>query len=163
MLVERLAHVGTAAARPAAAVMTGGLSAVPKYLTQEWLDEYRRLAGDQPERPGATARIQYVIEGTHEIHYYVEFEDGRVVSSRLGDHPSPDVTLSMSYEDSTGIEKGELDPNQAFNQGRIGFDGEMRKLMALLPILWPSPARRLSSAAGRYRAVREQLRAITEF
>ena len=136
---------------------------MPKYLTQEWLDEYRRLATDQPERPGATARIQYVIEGIDEIQYYVEFEDGRVVSCVLGELRDPDVTLTMTYEDSARIHKGELDPNQAFNQGRIGFDGEMRRLMSLLPILWPSPTRRLSSAAARYHALREQLRAVTDF
>ena len=30
-----------------------------KYLTQEWLDEYRRVANEtQPERPGVSARMQ---------------------------------------------------------------------------------------------------------
>ncbi len=31
-----------------------------KYLSQEWLDESRKLAEDQPVRPGATAKMQYV-------------------------------------------------------------------------------------------------------
>ena len=34
-----------------------------KYLTQEWLDMGRKLAESQPERPGASARMQYVITG----------------------------------------------------------------------------------------------------
>jgi hypothetical protein len=29
-----------------------------KYLTQEWLDEATKLAEGQPERPGASARMQ---------------------------------------------------------------------------------------------------------
>ncbi len=32
-----------------------------KWLTQEWLDESRQLSESQPERPGATARMQYVV------------------------------------------------------------------------------------------------------
>jgi hypothetical protein len=38
----------------------------------------------------------------------------------------------------------------------------MRSLMSLLPILWPSPRRRLGSAR-RYLALQEDLRARTEF
>lgn len=34
-----------------------------KYLSQEWLDEFRVLAQDQPARPGATVRIQYRTTG----------------------------------------------------------------------------------------------------
>jgi putative sterol carrier protein len=138
------------------------VSAVPKYLTQEWLDEYRRLGADQPERPGASARIQYVIDGPEEIQYYSIFEDGRVVSSALGELDDPDAVLTMSYEDSVRIQRGELDPNAAFSGGRIGFEGDMRKLMSLLPILWPSSTTRLGSTA-RYRALQEQIRAMTEY
>ena len=34
-----------------------------KWLTQEWLDETRKMSEGQPERPGATARMQYVVTG----------------------------------------------------------------------------------------------------
>jgi len=37
-----------------------------KYLTQEWLDLQRELAQEFPERPGATARMQYVVTGAPE-------------------------------------------------------------------------------------------------
>ena len=37
---------------------------MPKYLTQEWFDETRAMAESQPERPGATARMQYIVSGT---------------------------------------------------------------------------------------------------
>ena len=30
-----------------------------KWLTQEWLDEGKKLAEGQPERPGASAKLQY--------------------------------------------------------------------------------------------------------
>ena len=34
-----------------------------KYLSQEWLDLGRELAQEFPERPGASARMQYVVTG----------------------------------------------------------------------------------------------------
>ncbi len=137
---------------------------MPKFLSQEWFNECLRLAGTQPERPGASARMQYVVEGPSEsVRYYGVFEDGRLVSASLGELPDPDFTLTLSCEDSVGIHTGELDPNEAFKEGRIDFAGNMQKLMGVLPMLWPSATARRSSAAARYRAVQEQIRAMTEF
>lgn len=132
------------------------------YLTQEWLDECVRLGAELPERQGAAARIQYVIDGADPVLYYVIFEDGRLVASALGELADAEVTLRMSYEDSVAVQRGELDPNAAFGDGRIGFGGEMRALMSLLPVLWPSPTKRLGSAA-RYRAFQEEIRAMTSY
>lgn len=137
---------------------------MPKFLSPEWFNECLRLSSTQPERPGASARIQYVLEGPSDsVRYYWVFEEGRLVSASLGELPDPDFTLTLSSEDSVGIQKGELDPNEAFRQGRIDFAGNMQKLMGLLPVIWPSATARRSSAAARYRAVQEQIRAMTEF
>jgi hypothetical protein len=139
---------------------------VARYLTQEWLDECRGLAATLPERPGATARIQYVIRsaepGRPDTVYHIVFEDGRIVSSALGVLDDPDVVLTMSHADSVGVQNGELDANALFSTGSIGFSGDMRMLMSLLPILWPSPTRRLGSARV-YRAYQQDVRARTEY
>lgn len=135
-----------------------------KFLSAEWFDQYRQLAADFPERPGAGARIQYVLQRTDgEIHYSLVLEDGRLVSASLGDIAEPDATLTMPYADSVAIHKGELDPSQAFREGRMKLTGMMQKLMSVMPILWPPPARRPSFAARRYRAFHQQLREVTEF
>lgn len=136
------------------------------YLTQEWLDECRRRGAELPQRPGATARIQYVIGGSAPgeavVSYYVVFEDGRIVSSALGALDDSDVVLTMTYGDAVGVQKGDLDANALFSAGTIGFAGDMRTLMSLLPILWPSPSRRLGSAR-LYRALQGDIRANTEY
>lgn len=136
------------------------------YLTQEWLDECRRLAAGLPQRPGATARIQYVIRslepGGRDIAYHVIFQDGRIVSSALGVLDDPDVVLTMGHDESVGVQKGELDANALFSSGAIDFSGDMRMLMSLLPILWPSPTRRLGSAR-LYQAYQQDIRARTEY
>ena len=78
-----------------------------KWLTQEWLDEGRKLAEGQPERPGATARLQYVITGgpDGDIRYYWLLANGKLLESKLGELPDAEVTLTQSYEDAMRIQK----------------------------------------------------------
>jgi putative sterol carrier protein len=126
-----------------------------KYLTQEWLDEARKLAEDQPVRPGATAKIQYHTTGGPEgdVRYYWILEDGKLLDSQLGDVDDADFTLTMTYEDAAKVQKGELDANAAFMQGRMKVSGNMAKLMSLLPL----------TNSPEYRALQEQIRGITDF
>ena len=55
-----------------------------KWLTQEWLDEGKKLSETQPERPGATARMQYVVTGGPEgdVKYYWVLENGKLLESK---------------------------------------------------------------------------------
>jgi predicted lipid carrier protein YhbT len=126
-----------------------------KFLTQEWLDEGRKLAEGQPERPGATARMQYVVTGgpEGEVQYYWVLENGKLVESSLGELSDAEVTLSQSYDDAVRIQKGELDANAAFMQGRVKVSGNMAKLMSLLPI----------TNSPEYKALQGEILAITEF
>ena len=126
-----------------------------KWLSQEWLDETRKLAESQPERPGASARMQYVVTGGPEgdVKYYWVLENGKLLESNLGEMPDPEVTLTQTYEDAMKIQKGELDANAAFMQGRIKVTGNMAKLMSLLPL----------TNSPEYRALQEQIRKITEY
>jgi alkyl sulfatase BDS1-like metallo-beta-lactamase superfamily hydrolase len=127
-----------------------------KYLTQEWLDESRKLAEDQPVRPGATAKMQYVVTGAPEgedIKYYWVLEDGKLLDSQIGEAADSDFTLTMSYDDAKKVQQGELDPNAAFMQGRMKVSGNMAKLMSLLPL----------TNSPEYRALQEQIREITEY
>ena len=109
---------------------------MPKWLSQEWLDESKKLAESQPERPGASARMQYVVTGGPEgdIKYYWVLENGKLLESQLGEMSDAEVTLTQSYDDAKKIQQGELDANAAFMQGRIKVAGNMAKLMSLMPI-----------------------------
>jgi putative sterol carrier protein len=126
-----------------------------KWLTQEWLDENTELARDQPERAGASARLQYVITGgpDGDVAYYWVVIDGHLVENRLGELDDAQVTLTESYEDAMAIQKGELDANSAFMQGKIKVTGDVAQLMALLPIT-------MSPEFKEYQAA---VLAITEF
>ncbi len=125
-----------------------------KYLTQEWLDSQRELAQEFPERPGATARMQYHVTGGPEgdIDYFWVLENGTLLQSELGQDPDADFTLTLSYDDSVKMQKGELDPNAAFMQGRMKVTGNMGKLMSLLPL----------TQSAEYKAIQEKIRAVTD-
>jgi len=128
---------------------------MPKWLSQEWLDESKKLAESQPERPGASARMQYVVTGgpDGDIKYYWVLENGKLQESQLGEMSDPEVTLTQSYDDAKKIQQGELDANAAFMQGRVKVTGNMAKLMALLPL----------TNAPEYKALQEQIGAITDY
>jgi alkyl sulfatase BDS1-like metallo-beta-lactamase superfamily hydrolase len=126
-----------------------------KWLTQEWLDEGLKLSESQPERPGASAWMQYVITGgpDGDVHYYWVLENGKLLESKIGDLEDPEVTLTQTYEDAKRIQKGELDPNAAFMQGRVKVTGNMAKLMSLLPI----------TNSKEYKELQREILETTEF
>src|SRR5437868_12163364 len=128
---------------------------MPKYLSQEWLDEGTKLAESQPDRPGASARMQYIVTGgpDGDVHYYWVLENGKLLESKLGDMDDPEVTMTQTYDDAKKIQTGELDANAAFMQGRIKVTGNMAKLMSLLPL----------TNAPEYKQLQTEIQAVTEY
>lgn len=126
-----------------------------KYLSPEWIDEARALADSQPERPGASARMQYVVTGgpDGDIKYWWRLEDGKLRESALGSLDDADFTMTLSYADSVKIQQGELDANAAFMQGRMKVTGNMGKLMQLMPL----------TNSPEYKALQVAIQGITEF
>lgn len=106
------------------------------YLSQAWLDLQLVAAKDLPERPGATARVQYVVTGAPEgeARYHQSVVDGRLAEVGLGDDPDAEVTLTQTYADAREVAAGELDASAAFMQGRTKVVGDMGKVMALMPV-----------------------------
>ena len=129
--------------------------AMPKYLTQEWMDTAKELAQDFPETPGASVRMQQVITGgpDGDVKYYTVIENGKTLEQTLGEDPNAEVTLTNSYDDAVKIMKGELDANAAFMQGKVKVTGNMAKMMSLMPL----------TAKPEYKQIQEKLKAATEF
>jgi putative sterol carrier protein len=126
-----------------------------KYLSQEWLDEGRKLAQEFPERPGATARMQFAVTGgpQGDVKYYQVLDNGKILESTLGEDANADFTMTSSYDDSVKIQKGELDANAAFMQGRMKVTGNMGKLMSLMPL----------TQSPEYKGIQEKIRGVTEY
>lgn len=126
-----------------------------KWLSKEWLDETTAMAATQPEKIGATARIQYVIENTPagDFKYYWVVEDGKLTEVDLGELEDAEITLIQNYDDAMKIQKLELDANAAFMQGRMKVEGNIGKLMSLLPV----------TNSEEYRNLQKEILEITEF
>lgn len=126
-----------------------------RFLSEEWLVGTRELAAGQPDRPGASARIQYVVTGgpDGEVRYGWVLEDGRLADAALGELADPDVTFTETYADAVLIQRGELDPGAAFMQGRVKVSGNMAKVMSLLPI----------TGSPEYRDLMARVDAVTEY
>jgi alkyl sulfatase BDS1-like metallo-beta-lactamase superfamily hydrolase len=128
---------------------------MPKWLSQEWLDVSRKMAEGQPERPGASARMQYVVTGAPDgdIEYYWILENGKLMESKLGHLEDAEVTLTTAYPDAMKIQKGELDANAAFMQGKVKVTGNMAKVMSLLPI----------TNSPEYKQLQADIAGVTEY
>ena len=126
-----------------------------KYLTQDWFDTQREIAQEFPERPGATARLQYVVTGTPDgdVRYFWVVDNGKILEDREGDDPDAEVTLTCTYDDAVKMQKAELDETAAFMQGRLKVTGNMGKLMSLMPL----------TQSPEYKAIKEKITAVTEF
>ena len=126
-----------------------------KFLSQEWLDLQRDRAQEFPERPGATARMQYKITGgpDGDVAFYTVIDNGKILENALGEDPQAEFTMTVTHDDFTKTSKGELDANAAFMQGRLKVTGNMGKLMALMPL----------TQSPEYKAIAEKVNAETEY
>jgi hypothetical protein len=128
---------------------------VSTWLTDEWFDQTRALSAGQPERPGLSARMQFIVTGGPEgdVRYYWVLEDGQLRQSAIGDVDDPDVTLTTARPDAMAMAKGDLDPNVAFMQGRMKVAGSMGLMMRLLPV----------TNTPEYQLLRRRIADVTEF
>ena len=126
-----------------------------KYLSQEWHDKAKELAQTFPERAGATARMAYVVTASPEgeIVYHQIIENGKVLEQGVGMCENPEITMTVTWDDSVKVQKGELDANSAFMQGRMKVAGNMAKLMALMPL----------TMSPEYKSIQEALREHTDY
>jgi putative sterol carrier protein len=126
-----------------------------RFLTQEWLDLQKDLALGLPERPGASARMQYKVNGAPDgdVTFHTVVENGKIRENALGDDAEAEFTMTVGYNDFTAVNKGELDANAAFMQGRIKVTGNMGKLMSLMPL----------TQSAEYKAIAEKLDQSTEY
>ena len=101
-----------------------------KYLSPEWIDAYNAtVAADDSVRAamkGKSAVIQMVVSGAPdgEVRYWLRIGDG-TASVGLGDGDGADVTILQSYDTSAQVNRGELDGQKAFTQGKVKISGKM--------------------------------------
>jgi len=104
-----------------------------RFLSQEWLEQARVVVDAETESAHPALRLQIIVTGTPDgdVRWYTMVEDGVVRDLGLGAVPEPDVTLTLSYPDAVSVQRGELDTNVAFMQGRMKVSGDSGTLLAL--------------------------------
>jgi putative sterol carrier protein len=128
---------------------------MPKYLSQEWLDELGRISQDQPAQAGLSVKVQYEVTGSPDgdLEYYWVIDDGKVIEAKHGELAGADFKMTLAYDDSAAMQQGTLDANAAFLSGKIKVAGNMAKMMSLLPL----------TTSPDWNALQDQIGAVTEF
>ena len=108
-----------------------------KFLSEEWAQEVTNAlnASDdfQSAASGQSVKLQQVVTDTPdggEAKYFFTLEGGKVQVG-LGEITDAEATLTQSYETAVAITKQELNPQNAFMQGKLKISGNMMKLMQL--------------------------------
>ena len=108
---------------------------MPRFLTDEWcaaVEEALNASDDATEFAAwGDLTLQYVATDAPdhgEIRHWRSFTDG-TPQVRHGEHPSPTVTLTFSYDTAVEVNRGDLDVGTAYAQGKVESDGELMALM----------------------------------
>lgn len=106
-----------------------------KFLTQEWGDQVREALNSSDTVKNAIEGVDLTVQQVvtdvpdeGEVKYWTQFKDGQV-NGEIGETDEADVTISQNYETAAAMNKGELNAQAAFMQGKLKVTGNMGKLL----------------------------------
>jgi SCP-2 sterol transfer family protein len=105
-----------------------------KFLTAEWAASLVGALNGSDEVKTALAgvdlTIQQVVTGAPggETKYWTKLVDGSVHAA-LGETADPDVVITQDYDTAAAQDRGELNAQAAFMQGKLKITGNMGKLL----------------------------------
>jgi hypothetical protein len=134
---------------------------VPRFYSPEWVAAFNEAVADLDpagvDLGGSLAaggerwQVAQVVQGAPggDLRVTLAVAGGRLrlavtPADAAADDPgdeSPDVTVSLSYDDARAMSRGELDPAEAIGQGRVRVRGDLAVLVAGQALL--------AAAAGR--------------
>lgn len=85
---------------------------------------------------GVNAVIQFDLTGEGGGQYYVSITDG-ICTTAEGTAPNPNMTLTGAAADYLGIVRGEINPMQAFMQGKVKVKGDMGLALKMQQMFMP--------------------------
>jgi hypothetical protein len=118
------------------------------FLTDEW---FAAVHGDGVELADVTVAVTVVGAPGGDVTWHARVTGG-TVSAAPGAVAGADVELTLPYDESVAVLRGELDPSVAFMRGRMKTAGDPGRLLDVLAAM---------SGPG-FRAARERLAAATD-
>ena len=120
---------------------------MPQFLSQEWLDLLTKYAQELPDRPGASARLQYKVTGAPggEVTFHTVIENGKIRENSLGEDANTEFAMTLPYKEFARVAQGEVDANAMFMQGKLKVVGSTRTLLTLMPVTQSAKYRELTA------------------
>jgi putative sterol carrier protein len=122
----------------------GGTTVAVKFLSQEWAETMTSALNSSDDfksaATGKSAKLQQVVTDVDggEVKYYFVLDNGTANVS-LGEIEGAEATVTQNYDTAAGLQKGEVNAQQAFMQGKLKVSGNMMKLMQLQSVISAMP------------------------
>jgi len=108
-----------------------------KYLSDEWAKEVTNILQNTEAVTktikGQNFLIQMVVTDVPdrgEVKWYARATDG-VPEVQIGEAEGADATITQNYDVAVAVDKGELNLQAAFMQGKVKIQGNIMKMMQL--------------------------------
>ena len=108
-----------------------------QFQSEEWAKEVTNALQSNETvtaaAKGQTVAIAFVTTdapGGGEVKTFLKISEG-VPEVGLGDVDGPEATINQTYETAVAIDKGELNSQNAFMQGKLKITGNVMKLMQM--------------------------------
>ena len=107
---------------------------MPRYLSDEWIDELDAAAQAHPSLVTATQDVDLVIQQEvtggpdGDVAFHVAVDHGSV-RFRSGRAPEADVTFTQDHGTAVAVGTGELSAQTAFMIGKLRITGDVEALM----------------------------------
>jgi len=108
-----------------------------KFQSEEFFEEANKaIAADEGvlnAAKGKNVAVQIVTNdapGRGQIKTYLKIVEG-APEVGLGEVDNPDATITQNYETAAALDKGDLNAQNAFMQGKIKIKGNLMKMMQL--------------------------------
>ncbi|MDP9222602.1 MAG: SCP2 sterol-binding domain-containing protein [Actinomycetota bacterium] len=116
-----------------------------KFLSEEWAQAVTGALNSSEDFRSAAAshqvKLQQIVTDTPdggEGKYYFSL-DGGSAQLAIGEITGAEATLTQDYQTAVAISRQELNPQNAFMQGKLKIQGNMMKLMQLQAVLNAMP------------------------